>query len=227
MKQLGGDNNHQNAFNSILCWLQSLPRLCSRQAGNSREVLVENVSVQFLDHFVLGMEVVKETWVRGTRSAPGHRRILVLGLASSQWSLPGPLFLLGAWVGAAAAASIHSACLRGKGREDWDNDLNLLSKSSFPALVPRTKSELPSYSGEEQRRDPSLCSLTHLLLLWTQPHYPLLRFSLRIRLPRPGEDFFTGYENSTGKAEQTARREGYAGDTAPRRLRPAWVGQTK
>lgn len=189
MKQLARDNNHQDAFNSILCTLPSRLGRSDRQAGDNRESLVVKVPVRFLDHFVLGMGVVKER--RGEPDLPqaGHGERIVLGLASPHWSPPGPLFLLGAWVGAAAAASIHSACLREKSQEGWDMNPRLLSKTYIPVSVPRTKSELPSQSGEEQRRDPSSGRVTHLLL-WSQPHYPLLRFSLRIRLPRPGKDFY-------------------------------------
>lgn len=146
------------------------------------------VPILFLDLFVLGLGVVKERLGEPDLPQAGHGGRLVLGLASPHWSPPGPLFLLGARVGAAVAASIHSACLREKSREGWDMNPRLLSKSYIPTSVPRNKSELPSQSGEEQRRDPCLCRRTHLLL-WSQPHYPLLRFSLRIRLPRPGKDF--------------------------------------
>lgn len=150
MKQLARDNNHRDAFNSILCTLQSPPGLCNMQAWDNPEGLVVKVRVGFLDNFVLGMEVVKERREGEARSAcpqAGHGRRLVLGHP------PGPLFFLGAWVGAAAAGSIHSACLRGEklGRLGHGSK----SQSYFPASVPRTKSELPSQSGEEQRRDPA------------------------------------------------------------------------
>uniref|UniRef100_A0A8C2MHL7 RIKEN cDNA 4930412O13 gene n=1 Tax=Cricetulus griseus TaxID=10029 RepID=A0A8C2MHL7_CRIGR len=40
LKQLARDNNHQDAFNSILCKLQSRPARCDRQAGDNWEGLI-------------------------------------------------------------------------------------------------------------------------------------------------------------------------------------------
>lgn len=92
------------------------------------------VPILFLDLFVLGLGVVKERLGEPDLPQAGHGGRLVLGLASPHWSPPGPLFLLGARVGAAAAASIHSACLREKSREGWDMNPRLLSKSYIPHL---------------------------------------------------------------------------------------------
>ncbi|CAO2595039.1 hypothetical protein LEMLEM_LOCUS8037, partial [Lemmus lemmus] len=75
LKQLARDNNHQDAFNSILCTLQSRVGRSDRQAGDNRESLVVKVPVRFLDHFVLGMGVVKERRGEGgARSAPSRPR---------------------------------------------------------------------------------------------------------------------------------------------------------
>lgn len=60
MKQLARDNNHRDAFNSILRTLQSPPGLCDMQAWVNPEGLFVKVPVGFLDHLVLGLEAVKE-----------------------------------------------------------------------------------------------------------------------------------------------------------------------
>lgn len=148
MKQLARDNNHRDAFNSILCTLQSPPGLCDLQAWDNREGLVAKVPVGFLDHFVLGMEVVKERREGELRPAPKQATVGDSSLVIP----PNHCSFLERGLELRVASSIHSACLRGEkpGRLGHASK----SQSYFPALVPRTKSELPSQSGEEQRRDP-------------------------------------------------------------------------
>jgi hypothetical protein len=65
-----------------------------------------------------------------------------------------------------------------------DPSLNLTSPPRFLELNPNCLPN-PGRSKEETL----LKSHNTLPLLWSQPLYPLLRFNLRIKLPRPGEGF--------------------------------------